>query len=80
MSGKNDVFLPEGIGIGRDNFEFYVFNRWGELVFESYNPSIGWDGTYKGNNVKLDVYVWLIRTLDNKQQPHEYMGHVTVIR
>ena len=78
--GKNDVFLPEGIGIGRDNFEFYVFNRWGELVFESYNPSVGWDGTYKGNNVKLDVYVWLIRTLDNKQQPHEYMGHVTVIR
>ena len=78
--GRNDIFIPEGIGISRDHYEFYVFNRWGELIFESYNPSVGWDGTYKGKLVKLDAYVWLLRTWDNNQHPHEYMGHVTVVR
>ena len=78
--GKNDVFYPVGVGINRDNYEFFVFNRWGELIFESYNPAIGWDGTYKGELVNIDAYVYLIRTWDNDNQPHEYMGHVTVVR
>ena len=78
--GKNDVFYPVGVGINRDNYEFFVFNRWGELIFESYNPAIGWDGTYNGELVNIDAYVYLIRTWDNDNQPHEYMGHVTVVR
>jgi len=78
--GKNDIFMPEGIGIYRDHFEFYVFNRWGELIFESYNPELGWDGTYMNKTVQLDAYVWMIRTWDYNDVPHEYMGHVTVVK
>ena len=78
--GKNDVFYPLGIGVNRDYYEFFIFNRWGELIFESYNPAIGWDGTYKGKVVNIDAYVWLLRTSDNDNQPHEYMGHVTVVK
>ena len=78
--GKNDIFMPEGIGIYRDHFEFYVFNRWGELIFESYNPELGWDGTYMNKTVQIDAYVWIIRTWDHNDIPHEYMGHVTVVK
>ena len=78
--GKNDVFFPKGIGIDPLNYDFYVFNRWGELIFESHNKDIGWDGTHKGKLVQIDAYVWLVRTRDDKDEPHEYIGHVTVVR
>jgi len=78
--GKNDVFYPKGIGIDPDNYQLFIFNRWGELIFESYNPSVGWDGTYQDKVVQIDVYVWMVRTQDHKGTPHEYIGHVTVVR
>lgn len=37
---------------------FRVFNRWGVLLFESSDPSVGWDGTYNGQPQPVDVYVW----------------------
>ena len=78
--GKNDVFIPKGLGIDPLNYEFYVFNRWGELIFTTTNPNQGWDGTYKGTMSQVDVYVWLVRTLDVKDVPHEYIGHVTLVK
>ncbi len=80
--GKNDVFKPVGIGINDNQFEMYIFDRWGQLIFESHDPDYGWDGTdpRSGRVVKLDVYVWLIRTIDHKEEPHEYIGHITVVR
>jgi gliding motility-associated-like protein len=80
--GVNDVWFPKGIGIGDDQYELYIFNRWGQLIFESYDKNIGWDGTARssGNLAKLDVYVWMIRTVDHNGEPHEYIGHVTVVR
>ena len=78
--GKNDVFIPKGIGIDAMTYDFYVFNRWGEQIFEAHNKDIGWDGKHKGTPVQVDAYVWLVRTLDNKGKPHEYIGHVTVVR
>ncbi len=80
--GKNDVFKPVGIGIHDNQYEMYIFDRWGQLIFESHDPDYGWDGIdpRSGRLVKLDVYVWLIRTLDHKEEPHEYIGHITVVR
>jgi gliding motility-associated-like protein len=78
--GKNDFFFPQGIGIDRDNFKMMIFNRWGELIYETENPDAGWDGTYKGLMSQTDVYVWLIRTRDNKDLPHDYVGHVTLLK
>lgn len=78
--GVNDFFFPQGVGIDPNNFEMFIFNRWGELIFESYDPNNWWDGTAKGQEVQIDVYVWLIRTRDHKGNDHEYIGHVTVVR
>ena len=50
----NDVFMPVGEAVF--NFKMRIFNRWGELIFESNDITKGWDGTYKGEPVPIDVY------------------------
>jgi gliding motility-associated-like protein len=56
---ENKVFLPAVI----DNvleYHLMVFNRWGEMVFESFSKDQGWDGMYKGKVAKQDVYMWKV--------------------
>ena len=54
--GTNDIFLPLGKSIA--TMQLLVFDRWGEQIFASDDPETGWDGTYKGEVVKNDMYVW----------------------
>jgi gliding motility-associated-like protein len=51
---ENDVLYVRGIWI--EKMVFRIFDRWGEMVFESSDPSIGWDGTFKGGKLDPDVY------------------------
>jgi gliding motility-associated-like protein len=78
--GTNDLFFPQGVGINRDHFKMMIFNRWGELIYETENPEAGWDGTYKGLMSQTDVYVWKIQAKDHKNIQHDYIGHVTLLR
>lgn len=65
-------------------YHLTIFNRWGEVVFESYDYEIGWDGTYgMGNsNIVTDgTYIWQItfrETMSDKR--HLYRGHVNILR
>lgn len=52
----NDVFMPRGRNITVTLFQIY--NRWGELVFETDKDGVGWDGTYKGEYVPDGLYLW----------------------
>ena len=80
-NGQNDIFLPVSNAVDQANYDFYIFNRWGELIFESHFLDKGWDGTYNGALCPQDVYVYKIVTRDVlKGQAHEYTGHVTLIR
>ena len=56
--GENDVFLPLMRGV--TEFQMLVFNRWGELLFESRSPEVGWDGYFQGRLCQQDVYVYKI--------------------
>ncbi len=81
--GKNDYFFPQGTSIDPENFTMYIFNRWGEIIFESHSLNQPWDGTVKGRNTAIaqeDVYVWLIKTRDLKGNDVEYKGHVTLLK
>ncbi|MEX1002497.1 MAG: PKD domain-containing protein, partial [Crocinitomicaceae bacterium] len=89
-----NVFTPDGNSInnefspvftsGVDVYDFHmtIFNRWGEVVFESYDPSVGWDGTYgQGGLVPEGVYVWQLdfgEKMSDKR--HKHRGHVTVLK
>ena len=87
--GKNDYFFPQGIGVEEEEFEFYVFDRWGDLAYKSKGTfdltkfaEWGWDGKANGGKkmAQNDVYVWLIRTDDTNGDTHEYIGHVTLLK
>ena len=76
----NDVFLPVVNGVDFQEFEFFIFNRWGELIFESYRIEEGWDGTYKGKIAKQDAYVWKLSVVDQlTNQIHQYSGSVILL-
>jgi len=72
------VFVP---GFNPTDFHMTIFNRWGELVWESYDPSATWDGSYNGVFVEDGVYVWKVMFRENKSdKKHEDYGHVTVLK
>ena len=62
-------------------FEMLIFNRWGEVVFETTDINEGWDATYKGKNVQDGMYTWKITYdyADQKDDPQKLSGHVTVL-
>lgn len=75
---SNDVFYPFVRFV--KEFRMRVFNRWGELVFESDDVKQGWDGYYKGRISQQDVYVYQlwVRFVDNKEV--QRMGDLTLFR
>jgi gliding motility-associated-like protein len=82
--GVNDMWNVVGKNIGE--FQMLVFDRWGGVIFQSDSPSMGWDGTYNGQPLKDDVYVWRMsykfREHDTGKEgfEHKEMGHVTILR
>lgn len=77
--GLNDVFGP--VASNLRYFELQVFNRWGEMIFETTDLNKGWDGTYKGIEVQPGVYTYtLIYRFQGEQENKTVYGHVTLIR
>lgn len=77
-NGKNDVFLPLMIGVTQ--FEMVVFNRWGELLFQTTDPAVGWDGYHKGQLCPQDVYVYKISAAYSNGQRVVRTGDINLIR
>lgn len=67
----NDTFNVIGEGLDLTNFKMTIFNKWGELIFESTNPDNGWDGTQNGSIVPNGVYIWKI----DAQEAHSPISH-----
>lgn len=76
----NDSFVIKGTDI--KEFHLMIFNRWGELIFESNDLNKSWDGTIKGKLAEQGVFVWRVRykTLCTKEATLGKIGHVTVVR
>ena len=72
------MFFPYTSGIIK--FKLQVFNRWGELIFESNNVDIGWDGYYNGKLCQQDVYIWKAFMKLNNGEEHNNSGDVTLLR
>ena len=78
----NETFQPVFTsGFDPYDFNLLIFNRWGEILFESNNANIGWDGTYGGKIVKDGTYIWKIEfktKYTDERQVH--VGHVNILR
>jgi gliding motility-associated-like protein len=78
----NNTFQPIfTYGYDAQNYSFYIYDRWGSLLFESHDPKIGWDGTFGDNLVQNDTYVWKLEFKEKIQEyKHVKTGHVNVLR
>jgi gliding motility-associated-like protein len=74
----NPTFGAKGVGI--TDFEMFVYNRWGELIFTSENINTQWDGTYKGLESPPGVYVYIINVKSISGKTYNFTGHFTLIR
>lgn len=66
-------------GIAQLNY-FRIFNRWGNIVYESNNIDAGWDGTFNGKPQPFDVYVYDLEAVTNDGVIFHKTGNVTLIR
>jgi gliding motility-associated-like protein len=76
--GKNDLFYARGENISQLNLK--VYNRWGELVFESKDINAGWDGKYKGKECAEGVYFYVAEVTFANGETAVKKGNVTLIR
>jgi PKD repeat protein len=78
----NETFQPVFVsGIDIYQFHFQIFNRNGELVFESFDPQGAWDGFYGSKLVDIGVYIWKVEFVESqKDKTHTKTGTVTVLR
>jgi gliding motility-associated-like protein len=79
--GPNDMFMPL-FGCPPVNYEFFIFDRWGNLIFETRDVNKGWDGTIAKNEIaQTDNYVWKIKcSFFEGDKKRQFIGHVALIR
>jgi len=74
----NQTFMMYGGNI--KEFHMMIFDRWGELIFETYDMKYGWDGTYNGLICQDGTYIWKIELEDAFDKKKQLVGHVNLIR
>jgi len=76
----NDVIYVDGHGI-RELLNFTIYNRWGEIVFETDDITKGWDGYYKDELQGMDTYAYTVRVIPwVDDSPMESKGYITLMR
>ncbi len=76
---KNDHFSPI-FDCDITEYNFTIFNRWGELLFETTNPTNSWNGTFKGKICQTGIFIYLLKYKDNKNTHQKKYGHVNLLK
>jgi gliding motility-associated-like protein len=78
--GTNDTFFGKGVGIVE--YHIWIFDRWGNMIFNTTDINTGWDG--RANNgqdvAQQDVFVWKVQLKDIFGKMHHYKGTVTLVK
>ena len=76
----NNVFHPKWSGV--KEYDLWIFNRWGEMLFHTTNIEVGWNGKYNndGKDLGQDVYFWKAKGKFQNNTPFKIAGDVTLIR
>ncbi|MCT4581846.1 MAG: PKD domain-containing protein [Flavobacteriales bacterium] len=77
--GENDDFFFKQYAMVEEGLDFKIFDKWGTLIYytDIFKP---WDGTYKGDPVKQDTYIYKITCFDFFGNEHNKKGHVNLLR
>jgi len=76
--GLNDVFYVRG-PIQPENFTLIIYSRWGEKIFETTDPTLGWDGTFKGKPLNTAVFAYIATGSTSGGSDFELKGNITLI-
>ncbi|HLV41408.1 MAG TPA: PKD domain-containing protein [Brumimicrobium sp.] len=76
--GNNDLLYVYGGPY--KTLEFKVYNNWGEVIFTTNDATIGWDGTYKGVEQPVGVYIWTVKATTSNNEKHELSGDTSLIK
>ncbi len=79
QDGLNDFLHPILRGV-KEVRHFRIFNRWGQLLFESKNPQPGWNGSFKGIPQQSQAVVWVLDCLGVDGQPYVQKGTSVLLR
>jgi gliding motility-associated-like protein len=78
---ENRYFMPAGTGVDPEKFNIRIYNRWGNMIFESNNTNHKWDGkTRNGNDAPMGTYLWIAEFYDLQGFGHTQNGEVLLIR
>jgi gliding motility-associated-like protein len=79
--GLNDGFMPLMFNVLSEDYTMQIFDRWGNLIFETNDINKSWDGRANGGNniAQIDTYVWKIQLKDYTGKIHKMIGHVSII-
>ena len=77
---ENRVFKPIGNSISEENYEMRIYDRWGQLIFVSLHPEIGWDGSINGHLAPQGTYSYQINYVDIEGKPNSRKGSVLLLR
>jgi gliding motility-associated-like protein len=87
-----NTFIPDGNGTNEiwyvvfsdpgaiKKFQVQVFDRWGELIYQSTDLTQGWDGTYLGRKAQDGTYTWKLTFSQDDYKVYEKLGHVNLLR
>jgi gliding motility-associated-like protein len=80
--GQNDGFLGKGFLFGSTDFNFSIWNRWGEMVFETNDPTEEWNGRQMNTGAfsPAGVYVYVVDFTGPRKERLQYKGFATLIR
>jgi gliding motility-associated-like protein len=78
--GRNDVFGILGSGKYSREFELRIWNRWGQEVYRSTDPTMGWDGNFNGAQAQTGVYAYYITYKNVYNELKTVKGNVTLVR
>lgn len=76
--GENDVLYVRGAAIA--NLDLKIFNRWGQLVFETTSQQKGWDGTFNGQPQPIDAYAYVLNCSFIDGTAKMLKGNITLLR
>jgi gliding motility-associated-like protein len=76
--GENDILYVRGAAI--KTLDLKIYNRWGELIFETTSKNIGWDGSYKGQPQPIDAYAYVLSVSFIDETSKLLKGNITLLR
>ncbi|RYE24761.1 MAG: gliding motility-associated C-terminal domain-containing protein, partial [Sphingobacteriales bacterium] len=76
--GVNDILYVRGANM--KTMQLRIYNRWGQVVFETHDASIGWDGRFKGTESPIEAYAFVLSVVFNSGEVFEKQGNITLLK